>query len=73
MIPAARASAASSRVRIVPIPRPWYVVGDRERHLGRSPVANEPRDADRLRVAAEVAHEHVVLGVDPREDPEVMR
>ena len=49
------------------------LVGDRERDLGGSPLTNEPRDADRLRVAAEIAHEHVVLGVDPREDPEVMR
>ncbi len=43
------------------------LVCDRERDLGPRPVPHDPRDADRLRVVVEVAHEHVVLGVDPRE------
>ena len=56
-----------------PEPSTLVGVGDRKRNLRGLPVTDQPSDADRLRVAAEVAHEHVVLGVDPREDPEVMR
>ena len=47
------------------------VVGDRERHLGHLAVPHETRDPDRL--AADERHEHVVVGIDAREQRQVGR
>ena len=48
-------------------PAALMAVGDLERDLRGGPVANEPRDPDRLRVAVDVGHEDVAVAVDAGE------
>jgi hypothetical protein len=47
-----------------PDPATLVLVADRERDLCRLSVTHEPRDPDRPRVAVEIAHEDMVVGVD---------
>ena len=70
-IPAARASAASSLARIGSDAAALVVVRDREGDLGGSPLADEPRDPDRLRVAVGIPDEDVTVVIDPCERREL--
>ena len=71
VIPAARASAASSRARVEPIPRLWCVsatskaISADRRRRGRAARSR------RLRISVDVADEHVVVVVDTGEGCEL--
>ena len=72
VIPAARASAASSRARSGADSLPLVVVGHLERDLRRGAVAHEAGDPDGKRVTGDVPDEHVMAAVDTRQARELV-